>query len=279
MRRFSRSLAVSRVNLLNGDVTKWFPDGRAPMSLRFFVLFCWLSLSSPSVAQQEPIDVPFDDAALTASPITATGKVSVRETVAANEVKSSWEWNVDATNISTKSVLLLIGELDAIGPHSNGGTQLTMEYFFGEPISPGETFSLYKRSSVHDSCCINPLRETHEPKATFRLIFVQFLDGSTFGDAAQAENALAIRDRTLQALRTLAQVAAKDKRRFQSQLERQLRLDDALGVFAAIRETQEQKGADAAIARTYKILDAAEDCRDMTLHEGYIPWLREYTVY
>jgi hypothetical protein len=183
------------VNLLNGDVTKWFPDGRAPMSLRFFVLFCWLSLSSPSVAQQEPIDVPFDDAALTASPITATGKVSVRETVAANEVKSSWEWNVDATNISTKSVLLLIGELDAIGPHSNGGTQLTMEYFFGEPISPGETFSLYKRSSVHDSCCINPLRETHEPKATFRLIFVQFLDGSTFGDAVQAENALANRDR------------------------------------------------------------------------------------
>jgi hypothetical protein len=249
------------------------------MSLRFFVLFCWLSLSSPSLAQQEPFDVPFDDAALTASPITATGKISVRETVAANEVKSSWEENVDATNRSTKSILLLIGDFDAIGPHSNGGTRLTMEYFFGGPISPGGTFSLVKQSFVRDSCCMNPLRETHEPKATFRLIFVQFLDGSTFGDAAQAENALAIRDRTLQALRTLAQVAAKDKQRFQSQLERQLQLDDTLGVFASIRGTQEQKGADAAIARTYKILDFAEDYRDMTLHEGYIPWLREYPVY
>jgi hypothetical protein len=249
------------------------------MSLRFFVLFCWLSLSSPSVAQQEPIDVPVDDAALTASPITATGKVSVRETVAANEVKSSWEENVDATNRSTKSILLLIGEFDAISPHSNGGTRLTMEYFFGDPISPGETFSLVKRSFVQDSCCMNPLRETHEPKATFRLMFVQFLDGSNFGDAAQAENALANRDRTLKALRTLAQVAAKDKQRFQLQLQRELRLDDTLGVFASIRETQEQKGADAAIARAYKILDFAEDYRDMTLHEGYIPWLREYPVY
>jgi hypothetical protein len=249
------------------------------MSLRFFALFCWLSLSSASFAQQEPIDVPFEDAALTASPITATGKISVRETVAANEVKSSWEENVDATNRSTKSILLLIGEFDAISSHSNGGTRLTMEYFFGDPISPGETFSLVKRSFVQDSCCMNPLRETHEPKATFRLMFVQFLDGSTFGDAAQAENALANRERTLKALRTLAQVAAKDKQRFQLQLERELRLDDTLGVFASIRETQEQKGADAAIARTYKILDFAEDYRDMTLHKGYIPWLREYPVY
>jgi hypothetical protein len=249
------------------------------MSLRFFVLFCWLSLSSAFFAQQEPIDVPFDDAALTASPITATGKISVRETVAANEVKSSREENVSATNRSTKSILLLIGELDAISPRSNRGTRLTMEYFFGDPISPGETFALVKRSFEQDSCCMNPLGETHEPKTTFRLMFVQFLDGSTFGDAAQAENALANRDRTLKALRTLAQVAAKDKQRFQSQLERQLQLDDTLGVFASIREIQEQKGADAAIARTYKILDFAEDYRDMTLHQGYIPWLREYPVH
>jgi len=249
------------------------------MSLRFFALFCWLWLSSASLARQEPVDVPFEDAALTASPITATGKISVQETVAANEVKSWWEENVDATNRSTKPILLVIGEFDAISPHSNGGTRLTMEYFFGDPISPGETFSLVTRSFVQDSCCMNPLRETREPKATFRLMFVQFLDGSTFGDAAQAENALANRDRTLKALRTLAQVAAKDKRRFQLQLERELRLDDTLGVFASIRETQERKGADAAIARTYKILDFAEDYRDMTLHKGAIPWLREYPVY
>jgi len=220
------------------------------MSLRFFVLFCCLSLSLISFAQQQPIDVPFEDAALTTSPITVTGKLSVLETVAANEVKSSWEENVSATNRSTKSILLLIGDLEAIGPHSNGGTRLTMEYFFGDPILPGETFSLVKRNFVQDSCCINPLHESHEPKAAFRLIFVQFLDGSTFGDPAKAENALANRERTLKALRTLAQVAAGDKQRFQSQLEQQLRLDDTLGVFACIRQTQEQNGTDAAIART-----------------------------
>ena len=98
---------------------------KAPMSLRFLVLICYLSVSPVSFAQQEPIDVPFDDAALTGSPITATGKISVRETVAANEVKSSWEENVSAANRATKPILLLIGDLDAIGPHSNGGTLLT----------------------------------------------------------------------------------------------------------------------------------------------------------
>ena len=251
---------------------------KAPMSLRFLVLFCWLCLSPVSFAQQEPIDVPFDDAALSGSPIAATGKISVRETVAANEVTSSWDEDISATNRSTKSILLLIGDFDAIGPHSDGGTWLTMEYFFGDPISSGETFSLVKRTFGRGFCCINPL-QTHEPKATFRLMFVQFLDGSTFGDPAKAKDALANRDRTLKALRTLAQVAAGDKQRFQSQLEQQLRLDDTLGVFACIRQTQEQNGTDAAIARTYKILDAAEDYRDMTLHAGYIPWLREYPVY
>lgn len=110
-------------------------------------------------------------------------------------------------------------------------------------------------------------------------MFVQFLDGSTFGDAAKAENALANRERTLKALRTLAQVAAKDKQRFQSQLEQQVRLDDALGVFGSIRVTEEQEGVDAAIARMYKIVDAAEDYRDMILHAGYIPWLRDHPVY
>jgi hypothetical protein len=174
---------------------------------------------------------------------------------------------------------LLIGDFGATGPHSNGGALLTMEYFFGDPISPGETFALVKRTFGRGVCCINPLREANEPKAEFRLIFVQFLDGSTFGDAAKAGDAFANRDRTLKALRTLAQVAAMDKQRFQSQLEQQLRLDDALGIFATIRETQEQRGTDAAIARTYKILDAAEDHRDMTLHSGYIPWLRGHAVY
>jgi hypothetical protein len=249
------------------------------MSLRFFLSFCWLLFSSVSFAQQEPIDVPFDDAALAETPITATGKISVRETVAGNEVNASWEENVDATNRATKSILLLIGTFGAVSLHSNDGATLTTEYFFGDSISPGETFSLVKQNHVRDSCCMNPLRETHEPKATFRLLFMQFLDGSTFGDAAQAENALANRDRTLKALRTLAQVAAKDKQRFPSQLELQLRLDDTLGVFGLIHQTQEQEGPEAAIARTYKILDAAEDHRDRTLHQGYIPWLREYPVY
>lgn len=50
------------------------------------------------------------------------------ETVAANEVKSSWEENVSATNRSTKVTLLLIGELDAISPHGNRDPVKSMSF-------------------------------------------------------------------------------------------------------------------------------------------------------
>jgi hypothetical protein len=84
------------------------------MSLRFFSLFCLLCLSPASLAQQEAINVPFDETTVAESPIAVAGKISVRETIAANEVNSSWEENVTATNNSTKPILLLVGDLDAI---------------------------------------------------------------------------------------------------------------------------------------------------------------------
>lgn len=175
--------------------------------------------------------MPFDCTTVAGSPIELTGKISVHETIAANQVKSVWERNVTAKNISAKPILLLVGDLDAIGPHSNGGMRLSREDFFGYPIQPGDTIALAKGSITQVSCCMNPLDKPSDPKSGFRLLFVQFLDGSTLGDAAEAQDVLSTRAKTLNALRKLAEAANQGEQLFQSQLQQQ---SDAAGVLAGI---------------------------------------------
>lgn len=203
---------------------------------------------------------PFDCTTVAGSPIELTGKISVDETIAANQVKSVWERNVTAKNISAKPILLLVGDLDAIGPHSNGGMRLSREDFFGYPIQPGDTIALAKGSITQVSCCMNPLDKPSDPKSGFRLLFVQFLDGSTLGDAAEAQDVLSTRAKTLNALRKLAEAASQGEQLFQSQLQQQ---SDAAGVLAGIRTTQKERGTNAAIAQTRRILVYAEEHETM----------------
>jgi hypothetical protein len=100
--------------------------------------------------------VPFDNLTAAGSPIEVNGKVSAREIVAGNEVESSWQMNLVAKNISDKPILLLVGDLDAIGPHTNGGARKVIEDFFGSPIQPGDSISLRPGAERRSECCINP---------------------------------------------------------------------------------------------------------------------------
>jgi len=121
--------------------------------------------------------------------ITAvSGNITVQETVAGNEVSSLWVENVVARNISNKPILLLVGVLDAVGPRSDGGYELVIDRFFSERlIQPAETIPLPYGTGQRGECCINPLGDVNEPKASFRVEFVQFVDGSTFANPATAD--------------------------------------------------------------------------------------------
>lgn len=70
------------------------------MWLRFLPFLFLLLLSQASAMQQEPIDVPFENAGIVGRPIEVTGNITVQETVAGNEVSSLWVENVVARNIS-----------------------------------------------------------------------------------------------------------------------------------------------------------------------------------
>ena len=94
--------------------------------------------------------------------------------------------------------------------------------------------------------------------ADFRMLFVQFLDGSTFGDPAFAGEVLASRMTTLQALRELARVYSEQgEKTFQTQLEDRSVHDEA-GILSMICRTGKVKGPDAAISQLRKTLAVGE---------------------
>lgn len=227
--------------------------------MRFWSLpsLCLVLLSQASVAQQQAISVPFDNETAAGSPIETTGSVAVRETVTGNEVESAWEENVVARNISDKPILLLIGDLDETGPHSNGGVRQIIEKFFGDAIQPGDSIPLANSTLGtirRVECCINPLNEGRDAKATFRVLFVEFLDGSTFGDLAIAEDVLASRTATLQVLRELIRVYSEQgEHRFWIQLEARS-VHDVSGILSIICTTGKLKGTGAAISQLRKTL-------------------------
>jgi len=234
---------------------KWNGFREGGMWFRALTLLCLFLLSQASRGQQKAIDVPFDNTPVAGSPIEVNGTLSVRETVLGNQVESQWEENIVAKNISNKPILLLIGALEAEGPRSDGGLRLILDRFFSpDVIQPGDTLPLLTGSSGRGSCCINPLDEPHDPKAAFRLEFVQFVDGSSFGTPASAKDTFASRTSTLLALRNLNQTYSdQGEQKFLSQLV------EAHGpTTAVIRWTAKEKGTGAAIAQLREILTMAK---------------------
>lgn len=226
------------------------------MWLRVLPFLCLLLLSQVSRSQQKGIDVPFDNTTVSGSPFEVSGKLSVRETVAGNEVQSSWEENITAKNISQKPVVLLIGILDAVGPHSHGGYAMIMDQFFSQHvIEPGDTVPLAEGTTERGECCINPLDKPRDPKAGFRVEFVQFLDGSTFGDPVSAKDALASRTLTRNFLRKLADTYSEQgEQKFEAQVK-----EEHGPMLALIRMTADKKGTSAAIAQVREILAIGEE--------------------
>jgi hypothetical protein len=235
------------------------------MAFRLLSFLSVVLLSQVLLSQQKVIDVPFEDAGELGKPIEVTGKISVAETFAGNEVRSWWVENVTGKNVSTKPILLLIGILDAVGPHSDGGYELIIDRFFSERvIQPGDTFLFPGRKSERSECCMNPLDNSRDPKAEFRIQYVQFLDGSSFGDSAAAKDVIASRNSTLRVLKELERTYSEQgEQSFIAHLEKEV-ASDANGTVSLVGRTEKKKGTDAATSQLRKMIALAENRHEVT---------------
>jgi hypothetical protein len=183
----------------------------------FVCLLCALYLPASPALSQDVLTVPLVDKGEAGSPFAVSGNAFLREVVRGNELEWAWGEKVVLKNASDKPILLFVVTLTELGRHNagqragpgNGATyQLGDDRFFNEKlIQTGESLVLRDTtpSRPQVECCINPLAEAREASVDYRLLFVQFADGSTFGDPAEARNALTLRQSIVNNLRELLQ--------------------------------------------------------------------------
>jgi hypothetical protein len=153
-----------------------------------------LTLQCGASCADDHFNLPLTDKTLSGSPFQVVGQVELNETPVANQLESSWSGNVIARNVSKKAILMLVASLTLIGRHNrgsvrgpgDGATYMFSDdrFFRTDPIQPSESVQLWdiKPVSGHVECCINPLESPVRPKAEVAVRYVQFVDGSTFGD-------------------------------------------------------------------------------------------------
>jgi hypothetical protein len=198
------------------------------------------------------VTVPIEDTSVPGSPLQISGHVSFDETVVANEVTSHRSEDVRARNMSGKPILLIVASFQEAGPKSSGeDVEIVVDSFFQEkPMFPGETVPLWRRPFgehyISEPFRLDPNQE-RPGKAQFCLRFVQFSDGSTFGDPTAARKWLDGRDSTLVSLKKLRQIYNEQgEPSFLQALEKDLNADGSSSLWNQIRRIKRTRGAQAA---------------------------------
>jgi hypothetical protein len=227
------------------------------------LLLCLIPLGGHADRKPDPLIVPVEDSSGAGSPLQVSGSVSFVESVAANEVTSYRSEDVRVRDISHEPILLIVASFEDAGPRSSGENfDLVVDNFFKEKvILPGEEVVLLQRplGQHHTSEPFRVARgDERPPRAQFRLLFAQLLDGSTFGDPAAAKKWLDMRHSTLVSLKKLQQVYyERGAPHLLNALDEDPAAASSTSPWNEIRATVQTGGAQAAAALVDHILAVA----------------------
>lgn len=105
-------------------------------------------------------------------------------------------------------------------------------------------------------CCINSIDKVVTPEADFKVLFVQFADGSVYGDPSAATEVFARRKASTAALGQLLESRATDEKHFGEKLER---LCASLGLTCPqISQALESSGERGAVAEAQRLIATAQ---------------------
>ena len=262
------------------------------MRFRLIVSLCALCLFPSAALEQEVFSVPIADKSSAGAPFEVSGKLTLQESQQADKVEWSWGEKVEIKNISDKAILLFIATITEVGRHHDGQRlapgdgptyRLGDDRFFNKKlIQPGESIVLRDTEPGRPdvACCVSPQAQVHDPSAEFCLRFVQFADGSAFGDPTEARDNLAFRQTILRGLQELIRSYEETgESGFTAQLKhlRSYALDPSLApkidaqppffqapICRQILAAYDAGGARAALAAARKFLKIAEEHAAMT---------------
>jgi hypothetical protein len=213
---------------------------------------------SGSAWSQLTYTVPVVDKSDPGNPLEISGTASFTELIVSNSVRSSSSFRVDARNLSEKGILLLRAYFDEAGPHGGGTRQvIQIDHFFWGYIAPGDSLVLARKrpGGRTSACCVTPLVPANQPKAEVRVQYVQFTDGSTFGDETSAKDILSTRSAILDALWRLDN--ARNRESFLELLAHKIQPDNADSFLETFRHTQRHHGTAAARSQVHTGVAAA----------------------
>jgi hypothetical protein len=170
--------------------------------------------------------------------------------------------NIFSTNLSDQGIILMVTKIEVSGLTKVDAKETrTDDYFFtGDVLGPGDTKTLEDSSEKFGAPGRNTKVEPQDPLATARVIFVQFLDGTVWGDESAAKGALRTRQFTLDKLRVLAGTYKAGSEQFKDELVKPSELLAIVG----LQQLYAKGGSKAAIERVGYMLHYAE------IHEGSI---------
>ncbi len=203
--------------------------------------------------------IPVVDKSESGSPLKISGTASFTELIVADSVKSSSSFKVDARNVGEKAIILVRAHFEKTGPHGVGTHQVIQrDHFFWGNIAPRESLVLARGDPGRrtSACCVSPRGPANEPKAEVRVQYVQFIDGSTFGDETTAKDILGTRSAILDALRRLDN--AGSNKEFLALLAQKIQPDDADSFLETFRHTEKHLGTAAARAQLRTGLTVAD---------------------
>jgi hypothetical protein len=234
------------------------------MLLPYSVLgFLLIALIDPNGASCSAVErrMRLRDVSAKESPISVSGYVTYRYDDSKN-FPFSYQENISAKNVSSKSVLLMVMHVEANGTPGRDETY-SQEYFFENALEPGAV-EVHDEPGTSFGQAVNgtPLIDSeHDPHAVakVRVEFVQFSDGSTWGDAGAAEHVLKMRSETLAELDKLEHIY--EQAREDAFLEELARADDYLPVISQLKGgcRNKAKTSNCAHNAVQRTIDAARD--------------------
>lgn len=227
-----------------------------PLGLVFSVVV----LTTLALADQ--VTIPAQDVSSPGNPLAIAGSVQISETTTGRLVQTSISSNINAKNISSKTILALVVSIE-VSPVHAAMRRSTKEFdcFFGpDVIKPGDQESFPEPSGRATTEPYDPSSSPRTPEANVRVLYVQFTDGSRFGDETFAGHLKELRRITLQNLRRLDRAYRRGgETAFVEELNETVSPIEVNNFLETIRRTQRARGTQAALAQVQTELRFAKE--------------------
>lgn len=206
--------------------------------------------------------VTVQDKSAPGSPFAVSGTAEIGETLSGNEVRTSISYRVAVRNFSGRTVLAFAAQLQVF-PSFGGPQQFdtNIECFFAaDVLNSGQEDTLSQRFPAESVEPHDPNTSAQTPRAEFRVLFVQFLDGSIYGAESLGQPIMLRRRITWKHLRELERTYKRNgEAAFVELLNETVEPPEVNTFFENLRVTQRQEGTQPTLNRVLAALRFAKE--------------------